>query len=305
MKLAVAGVPSVLGRQRDDYRRRGLLPGQRLRRRRAARTMGHAREPRLRATQTACSTIFDERGVKATFFVLGWVARRFPSSSGALPARATRSRRTATRIDSSTTRRRLPSARTCSARKALLEEASGQQVNGYRAPSYSVTPKTALGARCPDRRRLHVRRQHLSDSSRSIRHPVAPRHPYVASGRTGTILEAPGSTVRFGLVNFPVGGRRVFPAPAVCVDAMGIARINRTEGRPAIFYLHPWEIDPDQPKFNPGLISRFRHYRNLSKTEGRLRALLSDFQFAPLNSVLRLSAASAEVPSAAPLPFLR
>jgi len=250
--------------------------------------------------------IFENAGVKGTFFVLGWVANRFPDL-------VRRIARAGHEIASHGYAHRLIYEQTPAAfredvkrAKGLLEQVSGQPVNGYRAPSYSVREDTLWAID------VLVEEGHTYDASvYPIHHdrygmPNAPRHPYVAAGRTGTILEAPGSTIRFGSVNFPVGGGGYFRLLPYAWTRMGIARINRAEGRPAIFYLHPWEIDPDQPRFNPGLIGRFRHYRNLTKTEGRLRALLSDFQFAPLNSVLRSSIAGAEVQSAAaPLPYLR
>ena len=250
--------------------------------------------------------IFDDAGVKATFFVLGWVADRFPE----LVQRVAGERH---EIASHGYAHRLIYEQTPAAfredvkrAKGLLEQVSGQPVEGYRAPSYSVTERTPWAID------VLIEEGHTYDASiYPIHHdrygmPNAPRHPHVRSGRGGTILEAPGSTVRFGSVNFPVGGGGYFRLLPYAWTKLGISRINRAEGRPAIFYLHPWELDPDQPRFNPGLIGRFRHYRNLAKTEGRLRALLSDFQFAPLNSVLRGSVARAEVPSAAAaLPNLR
>ena len=85
----------------------------------------------------------------------------------------------------------------------------------------------------------------------------------------------------------------------------GIGRVNRLERRAAIFYLHPWEVDPGQPHLRAGLLSRFRHYRNLDKTEARLRRLLGDFQFAPLAQVLLRAVASEPLRSPAwALPYL-
>jgi hypothetical protein len=106
-------------------------------------------------------------------------------------------------------------------------------------------------------------------------------------------------------MNLPVGGGGYFRLLPYAWTRLGISRINLTEGRPAIFYLHPWEVDPDQPRLNAGAIGRFRHYRNLSKTESRLRTLLADFQFGPLYSVLRVSTEGAEMASVArPLPYM-
>src|SRR5207244_6934496 len=101
-------------------------------------------------------------------------------------------------------------------------------------------------------------------------------------------------TVRRGPLNLPVAGCgyfRILPYPWT---RWGIARINEREQRPAIFYLHPWEVDPDQPRLPAGLLGRLRHYRNLDKTEARLRHLLRDFRFGPLRNVI--ADVKAEVP---------
>ena len=90
-----------------------------------------------------------------------------------------------------------------------------------------------------------------------------------------------------GPLNLPVAGGGYFRILPYAWTRWGIGRLNRLEHRPAIFYLHPWEVDPDQPRLRAGLLGRFRHYRNLDQTEMRLRQLLRDFRFAPLATVLR------------------
>jgi len=100
------------------------------------------------------------------------------------------------------------------------------------------------------------------------------------------LIEVPGSTTQLGSLNLPVAGGGYFRILPYWWTRWGIARVNEQEHRPAVFYLHPWEIDPDQPRLPAGLLSRFRHYRNLHQTENRLRRLMRDFQFAPLASVL-------------------
>jgi hypothetical protein len=110
-------------------------------------------------------------------------------------------------------------------------------------------------------------------------------------------MEAPGSTVQLGSTNVPVAGGGYFRLLPYSWTRWGISRINNREERPAIFYIHPWEVDPAQPRLSAGWLSRFRHYRNLHKTEGRLRQLLTDFQFAPLGTVLCGLQATASEPS--------
>jgi hypothetical protein len=116
----------------------------------------------------------------------------------------------------------------------------------------------------------------------------------------GALVEVPGSTARVASVNLPVAGGGYFRLLPYGWTRWGIQRLNQRERRPAVFYLHPWEVDPDQPRLQASALSRFRHYRNLGKTELRLRRLLSEFQFAPLRRVL--ADAELEVPAAELLP---
>jgi polysaccharide deacetylase family protein (PEP-CTERM system associated) len=168
-------------------------------------------------------------------------------------------------------------------------------VRGYRAPSYSITRRSLWALD------VLLEEGYTYDASIfPIRHdrygiPDAPRHVYALPRASGTLTEAPPSTVRLGPVNLPVAGGGYFRLLPYGWTRWGIARINRREGRPAIFYLHPWEIDPDQPRLEAGLMSRFRHYRNLHKTEPRLRRLLRDFRFGPLGTLVDQTAAIAPV----------
>ena len=249
--------------------------------------------------------IFDDAGVKATFFVLGWVAERFPdlvrriSESGHEIASHGFAHRL---IYDQTPAAFRDDVRTS---KDLLEEVTGKTVNGFRAPSYSVTPRTLWALD------VLIEEGYTYDASVfPIHHdrygiPLSPRHPYVISSRAGSLVEAPASTIRFGRFNFPVGGGGYFRLLPYEWTHLGISRINKDERRAAIFYLHPWEVDPGQPRLQAGMIGRLRHYRNLDQTESRLRRLLKDFRFGPLGSVLSLSSAQAEVSHLGrPLPYL-
>jgi hypothetical protein len=102
------------------------------------------------------------------------------------------------------------------------------------------------------------------------------------SPASGDLLEIPASTVRLAGVNLPIAGGGYFRVLPYCWTARGIRRLNEVEGRPAVFYLHPWEVDPGQPRLQGSALGRFRHYRNLGETEGRLRRLLVDFRFGPI-----------------------
>ncbi len=118
-------------------------------------------------------------------------------------------------------------------------------------------------------------------------------------------MEVPGSTIRLGPLNLPIAGGGYFRLLPYAWTRWGIARLNAVERQAAVFYIHPWEIDPDQPRLQTGRLGRFRHYRNLDRTEWRLRALLSEFKFGTVASLLRtnVSATLAEPMTPATLPY--
>ena len=243
-------------------------------------------ESRVVANTTRILDIFNEFGVRSTFFVLGWVAERHPDLVRAIADRGHE-------IASHGYAHRLVYDQTRSAfrddvrrAKQLLEEASGRRVIGYRAPSYSITPRSLWAID------VLLEEGYLYDSSIfPIRHdrygiPVSGRAPYPIERPGGTLVEVPASTTRIGPLNLPVGGGGYFRILPYGWTHWGIARVNRLERRPAVFYLHPWEIDPEQPRLEAGRLSRFRHYRNLEHTEGRLRALLRDFRFDTIGALV-------------------
>lgn len=249
--------------------------------------------------------IFDCGGIKATFFVLGWVAERYPALVGRIAAAGHElaSHGHAHRLvyDLTPAMFRDDIRRS----KTVLEDAAGVAVQGYRAPSYSITPLSLWALD------ILIEEGFTYDASIfPIHHdrygiPVSARHPYRLTRSAGELIEVPGSTVQWGPLKLPIAGGgyfRIFPYE---LSAWGIRRINRVEQRPAIFYLHPWEIDPAQPRLPAGVLTRFRHYRNLGATEDRLRRLLAEFEFGPVRSVLR-RAFSGPVAAAheAPLPYL-
>ncbi len=224
--------------------------------------------------------IFDEAGVSATFFVLGWVADRVPGLVGRIAAAGHE-------VASHGYGHRLIYEQTpgefredVRRAKGVLEDACGREVRGYRAPSFSIVESTrwALDVLADEGYRydasifpIHHDRYGIAD---------APRHPHHVAG--GRIVEVPASTFRVSGVNLPVAGGGYFRLLPYAWTAWGIRQLNTEEERPAVFYLHPWEIDPDQPRLPVGGLSRIRHYTNLGRTEARLRRLLRDFSFGPL-----------------------
>ena len=262
-------------------------------------------ESRVVANTDRLLALFDEFAVRSTFFVLGWVAERHPGlvSRIASAGHEVASHGYAHRLVYDQT----PSAFREDVRrsKAILENITGRPVAGYRAPSYSITPRSLWALD------VLVEEGYEYDSSIfPIRHdrygiPVSERLPYVVSRQSGSIVEVPGSTTTFGPLNLPIAGGGYFRLLPYWWTRWGIARVNEREGRSAIFYLHPWEIDPEQPRLPAGRLSRLRHYRNLEHTAGRLRQLLADFHFDTVEAIVAGvgSAAHQSSRTSMPLPY--
>jgi polysaccharide deacetylase family protein (PEP-CTERM system associated) len=249
--------------------------------------------------------VLEEAQVRATFFVLGWVAERYPSLVRRIvdAGHEIASHGFAHRLvyDQTQAAFRDDAVRS----KKVLEDACGAAVLGFRAPSYSITPRSLWALDV-----LIAAGYEYDASIFPIHHdrygiPVSARHPYRIERREGSLIEVPASTARCAGLNLPIGGGGYFRLLPYAWTRWGIDRINTVEGRSAVFYLHPWELDPEQPRLPCSLLSRTRHYRNLHLTEGRLRQLLKDFRFAPLCTTLDASmAAPAGIPAGAvPLPY--
>ena len=269
------------------------------------RSRWDAMESRVNANTDRLLALFDKAGVKATFFVLGWVAERFPQLARRIAecGHEIASHGTAHRLVYDMTPRAFREDVRRS--KSVLEDATGAQVLGYRAPSYSITPRSlwAIDVLIEEGYRYDASIFPIHHDRYGI--PLSPRHAFRLDRAAGVIIEAPATTVRWGPFNFPVAGGGYFRILPYWWTRAGIARVNRIEGRPAIFYLHPWEIDPGQPRLDAGVLGRFRHYRNLDCCEARLTRLLTDFAFAPMRVVLdqvRETRASASYVEA--LPYL-
>jgi polysaccharide deacetylase family protein (PEP-CTERM system associated) len=249
--------------------------------------------------------ILAEHDVQGTLFVLGWVGERHPELLKRIVAAGHElaSHGYGHRLVYDQT----PRAFREDVRRAkhMLEDAAASPVHGYRAPSYSIVPQSLWALD------VLIEEGYTYDASIfPIRHdrygiPVSARHPYVIERDAGRIVEAPASTASVGRMNLPVGGGGYFRLLPYAWTRWGIERVNRVEARPAIFYLHPWEIDPDQPRLRAGLLSRIRHYRNLDRTEGRLRQLLRDFSWGTLRqSLLSQAGRPGDSETALALPYL-
>jgi polysaccharide deacetylase family protein (PEP-CTERM system associated) len=232
--------------------------------------------------------LFARHGVQATFFVLGWVAERCPDlvrrivECGHEVASHGYSHQLVYRQTPSVFREETARSKAC------LEDQAQRPVLGYRAASYSIT-RSSLWA-------LDVLAElgFLYDSSIfPIRHdrygiPDSPRWPYrIGTANSGHIIEFPPSTLAVGSYRLPVSGGGYFRIYPYLLTRLALSRINRSERRPFIFYLHPWEIDPGQPRIRARWLSTFRHYTNVDRCEERFSRLLRDFQFATVGEVLK------------------
>jgi polysaccharide deacetylase family protein (PEP-CTERM system associated) len=289
---SAAGVVNAMSVDVEDYFQVSAFDGH------VSRERWDGLESRVCRNTERLLEMFAETSVRATFFVLGWVAERHPSLvrtiAGAGHEIASHGYGHGLVYDMTPSQFREDVRRA----KALLESLSGMPVLGYRAPSYSITRDSlwALDVLAAE--------GHVYDASIfPIHHdrygiPDAPRYAHARSVPHGTIWEFPGSTVRCAGQNLPIGGGGYFRLLPYAWTRWGIERVNRVEAQPVMFYLHPWEIDPEQPRITAPLLSRFRHYRNLEKTEHRLRRLLRDFAFAPAFDVLSTATAAPGIATA-------
>jgi polysaccharide deacetylase family protein (PEP-CTERM system associated) len=230
--------------------------------------------------------LFDERGARATFFMLGWVAKRTP---GLVREIAERGHEVACHgyshqlvYNQTPDEFREETIRS----KSLIEDQIQTPVYGYRAASYSITERSRWALD------ILAEQGFVYDSSIfPIRHdlygiPGSPEYPYELVTPNGRpMVEFPLSTAHLLGIRLPIAGGGYFRLYPYLLTKFGLSSINR-DNKPFIFYLHPWEIDPDQPRVKAGGISRFRHYNNLGKCEARLKSLLGDFSFDTAMNVL-------------------
>ena len=258
-------------------------------------------ESRVERNTRRLLDLFDEFDVRATFFVLGWIGERHPSLVREIHDRG---HEVASHgYGHGLVYTQTPEAFRHDVRRArrILEDATGQAVVGYRAPSYSITARSLWALD------VLVDEGYEYDSSIfPIRHdrygmPDAPRHRHVRHTPAGPIVELPPATVRTLGMNLPAAGGGYLRLLPYGWTRRALTRLNERERQPAVFYVHPWEIDPDQPRLPARGLSRFRHYRNLHLTEPRLRSLLGSFRFAPARAMLRRPTPTGSGESAVPL----
>ena len=228
--------------------------------------------------------IFASKNVHATFFTLGWVAKRYPElvkrivNEGHELASHGYSHKRVMQQSPQEFREDIIQA------KSLLEDISGIEVKGYRAPSYSIGRKNMWALDL-----LYETGHRYSSSIYPIKHdlygiPDAPRFAHYYCD--GKLLEIPITTIEFWGKKIPCGGGGFFRLYPYALSRWAINRVNLIDQKPAVFYFHPWEIDPQQPRQTQANIkSKFRHYLNLERMENRIMRLLTDFNWAPMNQI--------------------
>lgn len=240
------------------------------------------RECRVERNVDCILTMLDKHDTKGTFFTLGWLAERYPqvvrrivdnghelASHGYGHERASDQTPESFFAD-------------INLAKLILEDLSGHEVKGYRAPSFSIGEKNLWAFECLERAGYRY-----SSSIYPIRHdhygmPNAPRHAHAI----GSLVEIPCTTLRFLNRNWPASGGGYFRLMPYSLSRWMIERINRVDNLPAVFYFHPWEVDSGQPRI-PGISAktRFRHYVNIHRMEERLNRLLADFAWGRMDEL--------------------
>lgn len=230
--------------------------------------------------------LFEEQEAQGTFFVLGWVAKKFPKLVRDIASRGHEVgchsywHRLIYQMTPKEFREDLRQA------TQTLEDLVGHEINSFRAPSFSIVEDSLWALD-----ELIEAGYRYDSSIFPVRHdnygmPNAARFPHKISRSGGEIEEFPLSVHKVANHHFPVAGGGYFRLYPFSLSRSWLQSINEKARQPFVFYLHPWEIDPDQPRFKASLRSQFRHYQNLTRTESKLRKLLSAFRFGSMKETL-------------------
>jgi len=230
--------------------------------------------------------LLDRYSVHGTFFVLGWVADRFPQLVRDIQC-------SGHEIGCHSYWHRLiydltPDEFRADLRRStdIIEDITGKPCIAYRAPSFSITKRSLWALE------ILIEEGYQYDSSIfPIRHdrygiPDSSRWPFCVTTNAGQLWEFPPSVHRIGRINIPISGGGYFRLYPGWLSNYWLDNVSRKHAQPCMFYIHPWELDPDQPRLECSRRSRFRHYQNLHTTEAKLHRLLRSFQFAPMTEVL-------------------
>lgn len=256
---------------------------------------------RVGANTSKVLDLLDEAGQFGTFFVLGWVARNYP---GVVREIAERGHEVACHsfdhryVYQMTREEFVEDTRRA---KEALEDAAGRPVLGYRAPSFSITSDSLWALEI-----LATLGFRYDSSIFPVCHPnygmpCASRQPFVFATKSGSIVEFPLTSIEFTGRRSPVAGGAYFRLLPYWYTRWSVEYINRAETRSACVYLHPWELDSEQPRISVRLTDRLRHYISLYGVESKLRRLLRDFDFRPLGTLIEDIRAESYLPQYKPV----
>ena len=242
-----------------------------------------ARECRVERNVGRILELLSQQDIKATFFTLGWLADRYPQLVRAIVAGGHELASHGYGHERASDLSRDAFTQDVTRAKKLLEDLSGQPVLGYRAPSFSIGTANLWAFDV-----LAATGHEYSSSVYPIKHdhygmPDSPRFAYrLANG----MLEVPVTTLRVMNRNLPSSGGGYFRLLPYAVSRWMLRKVNREDRESAVFYFHPWEIDPGQPRIaGIDAKTRFRHYVNIGRTEGRLQSLLQDFRWGRMDQI--------------------
>lgn len=230
--------------------------------------------------------LLSEHSTKATFFILGWVAERHPEMVRNLAQQGHEIASHGYGHELVHTQTPAQFREDVRRSKHILEDLTGRQVMGYRAPSFSITSRTrwAISILVEEGYRYDSSIYNRFQGTQGI--TMAGAGPYQLQTETGTIWEVSPSTMNVCGFQLPVAGGGYFRLFPYAASKMFLENLEK-QGSQLVMYFHPWELDSEQPRMDGPLLSKVRHYLNLSKTEQRLRWLLRDFSFGPINQVVQ------------------
>jgi polysaccharide deacetylase family protein (PEP-CTERM system associated) len=245
-----------------------------------------ALECRVERNTDALLQMFDDAGIKATFFTLGWVAERYPQLMRRIADAGHELGNHGSNHDRVFTLTPEQFAADIDRARKSIEDSSGALVSGYRAPSFSIDQRTPWAHRV-----LAEQGYAYSSSVAPVKHDhygwaEAPRFAFrpVAGA---DLIEIPVTTAEFAGKRLAAGGGGFFRMLPYAFSSWAIRQVNGDDKRPAIIYFHPWEIDPDQPRVaNAPIKSKLRHYTKLKAMAPKLKRLMRDFRWDRLDAIV-------------------
>lgn len=246
-------------------------------------------EPRIKYTTQRLLAILNERGVRATFFVLGWTAKKFPDLVKEIKNRGHEIASFGYAHKPIYRQTKEKFYKDVERSINILAEITGEKISGYRAPNFSLMEETLWAYESLVDLGLRYDSSVFPVRNNSYGYPKAPRFPYlIETKKGGQLLEIPLTTYPIMDKNIPIAGGGYLRLYPYWFIKKGIKKVN-SQGKPAIIYLRSWELDPSPPKVKAKFFNKFRHYANLDLMENKVKSLLKDFEFAPIREVFNIS----------------